>query len=186
MIQKWLLVNKCRNIKISFFLLIILFIFFYRITFCGDYMGHYSFALDLKTLKEMSLREFIAHEVDYQIIGYPIWHIFFLIILTISNFLLNLISPDFIGPMGRYAFAIGVENSIIVTITFWLIISFFKRFFLSKKDDFWSYLLAFSMLFAGPIYVPVINNTYDLGQLLVTAWYNPTTLAVKPLALICF
>ena len=42
------------------------------------------------------------------------------------------------------------------------------------------------MTFAGPLYIPAINNTYDLGQLLVTAWYNPTTIAVKPLALICF
>lgn len=170
---------------ISLVIFILMFFFFYRISAYGDYPGHYSFAVDLKLLRQMSFMEFINYEADYQIIGYPVWHIIFLTIFQALSALLNLISPTFIGQYGRYGLTIGIENGLIITLTFWLMIAFLKRF-CKNSNAMRIYGIALAMLFAGPLYLKFINPTYDTGQLLITAWYNPTTLAVKPLALGCF
>ena len=134
------------------------------ITNGGDYLTHAYWALDLNRyiLNYMSERN-----------PYPLWHI---VVKSIYKFFCFNISASAAG-----------ATALFNCIAFWSII--YAWDFLSNKSTtlqmkvFW----AICILWMGPLYAPRFNEKYYyLGQGTGNIWHNPTHIAVKGFAVLCF
>lgn len=172
--------NIIRFISISMFVMWLAFYLNKDFVVNSDLRLHYEFALELPKLFEMGIRKF-SQEVRYShILSYPGWHIIFLIIYSICNSICRLLKLP-INSETCSIVAQAIENSMLVIVSFYIILSVYKKYFkMSKK---WACLFSLAMMYVGPLYLPVINSKYYLGQFTANPLHNPTTLAVKPFAI---
>lgn len=111
---------------------------------------------------------------DYMLeyISYPLWHF---TVITINKMLDFDITPSVAG-----------ATSFFNCIAFWGIV--YGWDFLSNKQTvlktkvFW----AVCILLMGPLYAPSFNENYYMGQGTGNVWHNPTHIAVKGFAVLCF
>lgn len=149
----------------------------------GDYWAHYQFSRDLLALSSESLESLLSRIEFPHIISYPLWHIATLIIQTIIEPIQSF--------LGRTEIITGVlasatSTSLFILAAYYVHKKYFLFYLSGKNNAFISRLLAFTIIFAGPWYIPFINRNYYLGQGILTAWHNPTHITVKFVAVICF
>lgn len=104
--------------------------------------------------------------------SYPVWHF----CVKAVNWLL---------PIGRE------WSAAFVTACFLGAVGAILYLFVKKEmGEEWSpwkrTILTLSLLFVTALYMPWFNREIYLGQSSPTIWHNPTNLAVKPVALLCF
>lgn len=144
-----------------------------------DLRLHYEVALKLHLILEGGMQLFKDSTKYVQIIGYPGWHIIFLIINYLCRYLPLEISEDMLPIVAQ-----AIENSVVLVITFRLIKLVYQRYF--KINELWSNIFSIMMMFVGPLYLPIVNIKYYLGQFTANPWHNPTTIIVKPFAIGAF
>ena len=148
-----------------------------------DLRLHYEFALQLPTVLKIGLKEF-EQKVKYaHILSYPGWHIFFLLVYKSFSVL-----------SGRFGLTVNTENlsilsqavvnSVLLLLTFWIIFYVNKIFYKMEKK--WAQIFAVGIMFVGPIYLPLVHKTYYIGQFTANPWHNPTSFAVRPIAVATF
>lgn len=128
-----------------------------------DYLTHAQWAMDLNThiFSYMSKRN-----------PYPLWHI---VVRSLYKFFSFSVPTSVAG-----------ATALFNCIAFWSII--YAWDFLSNKSTtlrtkvFW----AICILWMGPLYAPGFNERYYLGQGTGNIWHNPTHIAVKGFAVLCF
>lgn len=164
------------------------FALFYRTAMAdvGDLIFHARTADSLGLLRSISVGEYIATVEFSHILGYPGWHF---VCKGIAEALTGLLHPGTEESLHQIlAVSASAANTLFLMITYGFYIAIFRRFFMGKEQD--KNLLAgaaaCAMIFAGPLYCKLVNDSYYLGQDSVAIWHNPTYLAVEPLALICF
>lgn len=125
------------------------------------------------------LRAIIGSQ-DYSMISnciaYPGWHFLFALIYKVIH---------------DISLSLGLTQSVFVTASFLAMLYAFRTFFNSYAmyNRIYSikvYGYSLALTFVGPLFCSVINPRYYLGQLTSNAWHNPTIMAVKPFAIICF
>lgn len=168
---------------------VILFWLGYCISYCltagfGDYYAHSQFAESLIELKTKPLQVFLNESPYPHIISYPMWHITYLLVNTIGkNFLVLLGNENIVESF----FASASTTAFFLVLSFVANLKYLNHYMEERRGKFGVvFLFAFSILFAGPLYAPNINSSYYLGQGTLTAWHNPTSIAVKFIGIICF
>ena len=99
------------------------------------------------------------------IVTYPAWHLLCWFCLM------------FFGESTSAALTTALLN-VFAFIVIWAILG--RRF----KYNLIVLLISCGMMICGPLYVPMINKEYFLGQLSTNIWHNPTHIAVKGIALL--
>lgn len=129
----------------------------------GDFVAHISWAKKFN----------FTYIVDYltSIMPYPLWH--FLVKSCKVLFDID----------GAAALVTATVNGFSFLAAVWT-----QKVCFSELDDreghviFWTICL----MFVGPLYFPHFNDFYYLGQGTGNVWHNPTTIMVKPFAIIAF
>lgn len=160
------------EIAISFLLTILMFFFYQKMILAGptasDVSMHVDFAKELPKIFTLGLREFISTTKLSHITVYPIWHILFSLVHVIIR---------------DEAAAGGLLNALLVTANYLVLCYVLRKEIKSSWERTFAPLFALALTFAGPITLKIVNEQYYLGQFSYNLWHNPTTLAVKPLAL---
>ena len=125
---------------------------------------------------------------------YPGWHFLFLGVyctlewIVTRLFHLPITNRFILGKSVSVNFmcdlSLRITDSTLLVIVFLLTAAVFKRYFHFQKRQ--SYLYAVVMMFVGPLYCPLINSSYFLGQFSPNPWHNPTSFAIKPLSILLF
>lgn len=129
----------------------------------ADWLPHIDWA--------MVLDEHIFHYMS-EYISYPIWHIVFKIIYKIFNFDIKFSASGATALLNCFA-----GGGILYA---WDYLS--AKPTASKTKMFWTICI----LLMGPLYAPGFNADYYLGQGSGNVWHNPTHIAVKGFAILCF
>lgn len=169
----------------SFIILFLIFtIFFYNTVglHWADYQAHYQFAKDLHLLKEMPFSEFMSSVQYSRVISYPVWHL----LINLFEPLVELACNVFRIPLQKNLLTIAIVTTLFILLTFYILVFIFQNTLKVKNQTIISYCISAAVLFVNPYYVPFINKEYYLGQFFANVWHNPTTIAVKPIGLICF
>lgn len=171
-------------ILINIFLFIGTFFAFYNMAQFkeGDLSLHYQFAIDLLKLKDETIINFSRTVELSHILSYPIWHILFLLIQSLLQPAAGIF--QYLG-LSYYESISAIGTSMFILLTFNIYIKIFTTY-LVGNNRLRGVLFSMLLLFTGPWYFPFINDKYALGQGIVTPWHNPTTLAVQPIAILCF
>lgn len=135
----------------------------------GDMDEHVRFAMDLPGIFDMGIQQFKNSTKYSAILGYPAWHI----LLCIGFRLL-----------GSIRLACGLLNSFFIVSVYVVMAVIFYRELSIYKRNIIAPFMGLAMVFIGPLYMPVINEQYYLGQFTFNVWHNPTTIAVKPIAVL--
>ena len=180
--------SNTRRIYMFFVMLMLFFIFliFYlnkQFISNSDIDEHFRFALDLRLLPTMGIQQF-SQEISFaHILSYPGWHLLFLTIYFLIE-KLHMLFGYSVDVQNVAMWAQAIENALLLVITFAIIVECFAKYYgLSGKA---ALILGTIDMFIGPIYIPGISKDYYLGQFTANPWHNPTTLIVKPVALMCF
>lgn len=128
---------------------------------------HSDFVLHAQTA-ELALKEGLG--VLLRETSYPIWQ------LLVAGISLVLGSPTVISA----AIATGLLNVLSYTIVY-------KYLVLEHKESS-RFIMVLSLLFLmiGPLYMPWFNEDVYLGQGTPNIWHNPTTMCVRPFALLTY
>ena len=185
-----IIMNKSNIKKIYWiFILAILFcvfLFFYlneAFIFNSDIDDHFGFALDLHFLPEMGVEQFSQKISNAHILSYPGWHLLFLALYTLIE-KLSIVFGYGLDIQTTALWAQAIENAILLLITFIVIVNcFYKYYGLAEKSVL---ILGIVNMVIGPLYIPGVSEKYYLGQFTANPWHNPTTLIIKPMAIICF
>lgn len=149
----------------------------------SDLRLHYEFALQLPSVLRIGLKAF-EQQVKYaRAISYPAWHIFFLIVYEIFSIISDRLGfTDNVETLSLLSQA--VVNSALLLFCFWIIFYVYKRYYKMEKK--WAQIFAVAIMFVGPIYFPLVHKSYYIGQFTANPWHNPTSFAVKPIAVVTF
>lgn len=136
--------------------------FYYTMQMPLDYGAH------LQLAGQFSFSHLIASITDN---SYPLWHICCVLIWKIFNI------------PGHYAAAFTSAGFVLITyyVSRKIIVSFVHNDFGRRCASVFSAML----MFVQPIYIPWFNESQVFGQGSPNILYNPTTIAVKPFAIIC-
>lgn len=125
---------------------------------------------DFRTHSRWAVGEPLDPKFD-KFYSYPVWHF----CVKAVNWLL---------PIGRE------WSAAFVTACFIGAVGGILYLFVKKEIKSWPIwkciMLTVSLLFVTALYMPWFNKEVYLGQSSPTIWHNPTNLAVKPVALLCF
>lgn len=156
--------------KLSFIPYIIGTVFIFTVTFAiaatigGDYISHREWAA------ELSLRNLPGFMQNYA--AYPLWHFVTKSIYRIFRFSL----------CDSAAITTALCNCFAYWSLLWVWDFFIQRPLSPLGKAFWGACL----MIVGPLYLPVFNPDYLLGQGSGNAWHNPTNIAVKGFTILCF
>lgn len=114
--------------------------------------------------------------------------------LDIIGFMKNMLSYPIWHYFAKLVFCMGMSENISVATTTavfnalaYLASLYFIKVVVNSGDNFntdASCLIALIASFVGPLYVPIFNDHYYLGQWSPNTWHNPTNIAVRPFAII--
>ena len=171
--------NETLIISIGLFIIWLIFFLNEEFVLSNDLILHSEFALKLPDLPEMGIQNF-SQKVKYShILSYPGWHILFLGIFSICERVSEFLDIS-TGKEALSVVAQAIENAALLVLTFRIIVSVNGRYYgLDKK---WSDIFGVIVMFVGPLYIPIVNRRYYIGQFTANPWHNPTTFAIKPLA----
>lgn len=191
MIGVYMISSRTQRINFSIYIMtgiglsILVFLFYYHYTWFyrdyGDFLAHYNFAMQLPNLFCMPWKEFVATLEFPHILSYPVWHI---IVLGIQ-WLLTWLFPN-MNDSVLYSLVIAISNTFCILAAWIVTTEILKRWCTSINKQWIIPLLSMSTFLSGPLYVPWIIEDYYLGSVLSNPWHNPTTLVVKPLAILIF
>lgn len=130
----------------------------------SDFRKHYSWAVSINS---GNLLEFIK---DY--VAYPLWHICVRIAYVFF-------------PTSALNTSAGI-TALFNCFSLWSVIYVWHRLSTQKLGFGTISIYSLFLLFVGPLSLPAFNEYYYAGQGSGNIWHNPTTIAVKSFAIICF
>lgn len=137
-----------------------------------DFPIHIDQALHYRHFSEMDFQTFVETAPMQHNIVQPGWHISFLPFYLAWNSL-GLDQAD------SARLSASIVNAIFNILAIAAISIVFIKYLEMEHKRFFAPVLAVVMLFAGPLYMPVINESYYLGQLYSGVWHNPTNQPLK-------
>ena len=169
-------------------LVVLFFAFYYIFAKRGighhDFRGHAIFAGEMVRIFTEPLQTFIETTQNSHILAYPGWHIFFILVATALSGISKIIGMEISG-LTVFGMSVAVVNTAFLLGLF-IIIRRILAMYIPQQSYWRSTLLSAALLFVGPIYVPVLFDSYYFGLKTGSIWHNPTYLAVKPVAVLIF
>lgn len=138
----------------------------------SDYYDHTSNAMYFNSF-DGKIGNFIEGLPLQQTVAYPLWHIITCLVGKVIGCFVNDVQTT-----GNIAGVISTLSFTLITFVVLIKIVFQE----TKVDICVATALAVFLMIEGPYYVPFVNDSYYAGQLISTAWHNPTTLAVQGIA----
>lgn len=179
--------NVCRLsvYKLIVFAMFMLFFTNREFFFSSDYSLHAEVALSMHKVFTTGYDSFVESTKYSQLLLYPVWHVLYLSIYLLINQVSKIALVEGISTEQSMVIANAILNSIILTFTFEIVFWAVGK----RTDNQYSCTVlneTLALLFVGPIYIYCICPTYYLGQFTPNPWHNPTTLIVKPIAVLTF
>lgn len=144
-----------------------------------DFPDHIDQALHYRHFTEMGFQTFIETAPIQHNVVQPGWHISFLpFYLAWSS--LGLDQAD------SARLSASIVNAVFNTLAIAAISIVFAKHLQIKHKQLFVPVLAIVMLFAGPLYIPAVNDSYYLGQLYSGVWHNPTNQPLKFFIIVTF
>ena len=156
--------NEKKNLIVTTFFAVILFVITYQVIMAIIYSDYLVHAENAELLLESGLLALLNE------IGYPLWALL-------------------VGSVMKISCAPAYEASAIVggslnALTYVLVYFYLVKGYKEERGNIAA--LTWMLLLAGPFYVPWYNPEVYLGQVTPNIWHNPTTICVRPFALVSF
>lgn len=159
--------NEKRDLVVTTFFAVVLFVITYQLIMAAvrsPYSDYPSHAENAELFLESGLFSVLKE------IGYPLWALLVGLVMTLSQ------APAYE--------ASAIVGGSLNALTYVLVYLYLTKEWKGERKGVAA--LSLMLLLAGPFYIPWYNPEVYAGQVTPNIWHNPTTICVRPFALVAF